>query len=837
MSKSIIASINNGNSFFPYSQSTQITLKNYSNKGNKPESPQTHSFIPEKTTIANLQELFIEEVDFCFEGESFCFGLERGVKKVKFLFLSPSYTLTRKDTNKTLFVFRKYEETSRTQTVIVRRYFEASESRLESIIFPLNVTNGHVFYFLERTYEDPHIFEKLIFLSNRTAGLESRLHKLSFRPFPYVDTIFIFNKILPHNSIASKHIPALPSPPEPTQNQVTIHYYFEPFEHNKEITLTPKNLDSIVWRSEILPTDTSVAEVLKRFKNNVWLNQFLNHYGAVVYENNLMTLSDLSAPHNFLLKQKHDILLFANNLCWNCLKTPANTGTFFLCKKCKLVCSFKGCQRTRQFSCMECSEVFCRQHSNFCTSSTCQKSACSICVKQPELLLCNHSFKRDTTGYNVDYQLWHFSDTTKFLNAGQLKNVEYLNQIPTLPQFQNYDYIILNNENQRDNKFYFTKGSKIFASSLKELISSESSDLKLRIELKLGKHFCECLEEQRTGNKGEIICQDCGLEIFPKLPVCSLGKEATFNLFIPSLTSPIYSGSVSFKTSLTDLISSLSRVLDRRFDCLNNVHSFTIKQNGTKKHICYNSHQDLQPLFAKSKKIEKQHAKIYVDSVYSCKCTSGSYNLNPSTALKSLCTKCKKSYFLFHNQEDTSLCPTCVDQQPDTLVGEHLLRLSKLLFITPDQHFANYLSQANKSVNSDRNIKRRKINHPIYDRPSFVLKLERKLGEATNLIHQGQKLFFKCHLCSVNLNTTHSQCSKYPKCSKCKFSYCEKCFNATNTPTPQECLFCQQDLTISQNDFSNNSNKVVTKIKQIERFCSKAELFSREMNLFLSAEI
>lgn len=795
----------------------KINLIIYFTKENKPTTQQ-YSFIPQKTTISTIQRHFKDKVSLSFHND--CIFLNSGSeiknREVKFSFLPSTYTLTENDNNKTLFVFRKYQESYKPHSLFVRYYFEAAESRLESFVFPLNATNGHLLCFFEQHYKDPSISDKLIFLANQELGHETRLHKLSHRPLPFVNTISIFSRIVTQNFQASQFVPSLPLPIALTRKQVVIRYSVNPL------------IDSIVWRSEILPTDTTLVSILKRFKTNVGDNQFLNHYGSVLFNGTIYPQSSLSEPIDFSKKQCHEITLYANNLCCLCKKTLAKSGNSFICKSCNHHCSATDCKKSKEYVCFECFESFCRTHIKFCNNSQCSLSYCVYCCRQPELILCGHSFSEYTKGYNVEYKVFHYSEKLTAVGSGNLSNVEsienFLDRIHIPHDCQKYDYLVLNGKDNK--KYYFTNKSELYSTSIKELIPYETPNSNLILELQTGKHFCECSECSESSDFGNY-CKVCGLEIFPKLPVCTLGskEDATFNLFLPQFWNPVYSGSVSFDISLKEIITAFLGAVNREIECLKNAHSFTIKLNKTRKTICWNSKEFFQPLFPKSKKIEKQHAYIYINSTNQCRCKPGFLNFHP---MKSVCEKCKHTYHSFEPQTESPRCPKCVSQLPNTLVGEHLFRLSKFLLTTPKEHYANYLSRINKSINSRKNIKRRRIDLDILDKESFLGTLGTLLITAELNIIKGQKLLFSCHICNSQ--------GKNNQCSRCKFLYCDKCMNHTKSAPKDkepECLLCHKHSLISQSYYSN---RVITNIEEIQLFCKSAESISQELISFVSAE-
>jgi hypothetical protein len=779
----------------------------------------TFSFTPQQTVVQEILNSFNSKVSVTFSDQ--CFSISSD-NIVNFTHLPPAYILTQDDTKRTLLVFKKFEETSRKQKLLIQKVRttkgEFAQRQPYSFEFPFNTTSGHLFYFLKQHfYSQQDLYEKLIFLKNFSSKEATKLWNFSQYIFPFTNVVTIFENIKT-SAFASTYVSSPPEPAREEKDQVVIRYCFDPTQKT--------NLDSVVWRSNLLPSDKSISDILQRFKQHMSKDLFLTYHCFVVYNgstNTTLQRPDLIDPSS----QNHEIILFADKLCHTCLQTPAKLGNSLKCKDCKYFrCYYPDCQKKQEHSCTECKELFCREHSKWCNNNKCFETFCAICIRQPELVLCGHNFQQNNKGYNVDYKLWHQSEKLSPISSGHLYNVEsvkhFLLQIPLLPQYQKYDYIVLDGKDK--SKLYFTKDSKLFSTCIKELIHYHS---KLRVQLKQGKHWCECSPEIQSHNNTEVCeeCVYCGLEVLPKPQTCNLGSDGSFSVLIPDHSKVIFSGHAYYETSLFQVLQEfIESLLENCYkDFFKGYHSCTVKQGTKSFNICFNSPQIFKPIFFK--RDLQTHATISFNEKSSCSCSKPRNIFELDSKVTSNCTQCGNSYHLFEKPAKSDLCSNCSTQKPNNIVGAYLSQLSKINQNSQNIHYIQYLGKLNKSINTCDNLrcvaKRRRVEIPsVLTALEFNKKLVPFMYNCNNLLIEGQMLLFRCHMCSDNL-LNHIKLNCPIECPQCHFLYCLGCKSS------ESCSLCTGEFSIWP-----GVSKIETHIHEIKAFCKKAEKFSREFAKF-----
>lgn len=796
-------------------QITQINLLVFSKTKTLKPTVETYSFSPNQTTTQEILDHFKNKVSVAFSENWVSFEAE----VVKFTHLPPAYIMTPEDAKRTLLVFKKCEETIRKQELIVERIFKPTqesfqERQLNRFELPFNTTSGHLFYFLQQYFypQQQDLHEKLIFLRNSNYG-EYKLWNLSHYIFPKTNAVAIFESVKT-SSFASSFVSIPPQPACEGKPQITIRYCFDPSQQNCP--------DSVVFRSSLSSSDTCLSVILHRFKQEMYKDLFLTyHNNNVVYNGSQITpqrRTDTINPST----QNHEIILFADNFCYKCSKTIATVGSFFICKKCHYNCSYPDCKSNQDYRCTKCNEFFCRDHLQWCNNNNCFKPACFVCLRQPENVFCEHSFQQKK-GYKVDYKLWHQSERLSPISSGHLNNIEsvkhFLDQIPLLPQYQKYDYIVLDGKDK--SKIYFTKESKLFSTCIEELIHYNTPS-KLRVQLKQGKHWCECSSECEERK----VCGECGLEKLIKLQTFELGSDASFSVFIPQYSKVLFSGHAYYETTLFQVLQEITKELvdhglEKEFKCY---HSCTVKQGKKSVNICFDSYQIFKPIFSMSKKFQT-YATLTLYEKKSCPCSTSANLFELKSGITSNCKKCGYSYNLYQLPEENDLCSRCSTQQPHSILGAHLFQFSKIIQSPIYENYFKYLGKANKSINTHSNVRRatkkRKVEIFIpLEYKEFDDRIKPFLFQCKNLLTEGQMLLFKCHMCNGDL-LNHIKLSPPLECSQCHFLFCLGCKSS------ESCSLCTENFLSFP-----EATKIQNNIQAIKAFCKKAEKFSLEFEKF-----
>lgn len=348
---------------------------------------QTFLFSPNHTTVNKILTQFNNKVSVAFSNE--WFSIE-GERVVKFTHLNSDYVLKAKDSQRTLLVFKKFEESTRKQELTVKRISKPEktslpEKQLHYFEFPFNTTSGHLFYFLQQHfYPQQDLCEKLIFLGNTNKDYEFKLRNLSRCIFPNVNFVLIFESINT-SSCASSFVSFTPQPAVEGEAQVTIRYCFEPNQRNDP--------GSIVYRSLLDNSDTCLRDILQKFKPIMFKEQFLQHYKYITFNGSYVGFREVIE-----FSKDNEIIFYADNFCQKCKKMAIN-GQFSICKECqKIKCKFPECNKIPEYhnSCSKCCRYFCRNHLQWCNDNKCSRAVCLTCLYGSENKFCGHFFQKDS---------------------------------------------------------------------------------------------------------------------------------------------------------------------------------------------------------------------------------------------------------------------------------------------------------------------------------------------------------------------------------------------------------------------------------------------------------